>query len=92
MPDKRAQKGNPAAHRMNNKALQARRASSWARGRKRKEARQKSQAEAEKRNAELREQGLPTPWEESKAKRYGARNTGVGTSSDRGTKIRSDGG
>lgn len=49
--------------RCTNEHLKARRAASWARTQRRKEARRQNQAAAERRNRELRAQGLPTPWE-----------------------------
>jgi hypothetical protein len=49
--------------RCTNERLKARRAASWARTQRRKEARRQNQAAAERRNRELRAQGLPTPWE-----------------------------
>lgn len=56
-------KGNPASHRMSNKALKDRRAKSWNRGQKRKQERIDAQKAAAQRNKELRAQGLPTPYE-----------------------------
>jgi hypothetical protein len=61
-------KGNPAATRMTNANLKAKRDRSWTRGQRRKEERRKEQARREAKNRELRAQGLPTPWEEAKAK------------------------
>ncbi len=49
--------------RCTNERLKARRAASWARGERKKEERRRAQAAAERRNRELRAQGLPTPWE-----------------------------
>ena len=61
-------KGNPASHRMGNDRVKVRRALSWKRGEERKEARRKAQAEREAVNRQLRREGLPTPWEQAKAK------------------------
>lgn len=49
--------------RCTNDKLKARRAASWARTQAKKEARRQAQTSAERRNRELRAQGLPTPWE-----------------------------
>ena len=68
-PGRKSSKGNPATHRMSNAALKERRAASWARGRRRKEARIKAQKDREKANRERRAQGIPTPWEVAKATR-----------------------
>lgn len=65
MANTNSSKGNPASKRMGNKARQARRAASWAKNQKRKDAEKKRVAEAEKRNKNLRAQGLPTPHQES---------------------------
>ena len=62
-------KGNPAAHRMGNATRKARRASSYLRGENRKVERQEAARTAQRRNAALRAQGLPTPWEVAKAER-----------------------
>lgn len=63
-------KGQKKARRFN----RSRSASAIAACAARKLARQDAQASSEKRNAELRSAGLPTPWEISKAKRYAARH------------------
>jgi hypothetical protein len=62
-------KGNPAGKRMGNAQLKARRASSWSRGQKRKIARATEVLRRERHNAELRLDGLPTPWELARASR-----------------------
>ena len=49
--------------RCSNERLKARRAASWTRGQAKKEERRKAQARREAHNRELRERGLPTPWE-----------------------------
>lgn len=54
--------------RCTNERLKARRAASWARGERKKEERRRAQAAAERRNRELRAQGLPTPWEAAKTR------------------------
>lgn len=65
MTGQKSSKGNPASKRMSNKNRQAKRAASWAKNEKRKEAEKKRVAEAEKRNTHLKAQGLPTPHQES---------------------------
>lgn len=62
-------KGNPASHRMSNKVLKERRASSWARGTKRAADRQAAQDEAHKNNLASLRIGEATPWQRAKAKR-----------------------
>jgi len=42
---------------------------SWLAGQERKEKRRQAQKEREARNRELRDQGLPTPWEAEQARR-----------------------
>lgn len=69
MANTSSSKGNPASHRMSNKVLKERRASSWRRGEDRKALRRKEQEAAERRNRERRAQGLLTPWETAKAAR-----------------------
>ena len=66
---KESKKGNPAHHRMGNVALKARRAASWARGRRRKDARI---ADAALRHAANVAAGH-TRWEDVKAARAAAR-------------------
>ncbi len=66
---KESKKGNPAHHRMGNVALKARRAASWARGRKRKAARN---ADAAHRHAANVAAGH-TRWDEVKAARAARR-------------------
>lgn len=69
MANTKSGKGNPASHRMSNANLKARRQRSWAAGQKRKEARRAAQKARERANAELRAQGLPTPWERAQRAR-----------------------
>lgn len=68
MAGEQRQKGNPASKRMINAELKARRARSWAAGKKRRDAHRKAQEERHQHNLELKAQGLPTPWEQAKAK------------------------
>jgi len=63
-----AAKGNPAAKRMSNDKLKAKRARSWARGQQRKKERREAQLLREQRNRELRAAGELTPWEQAKAR------------------------
>ena len=81
MPTQPKTKGNPASHRMSNVNLQARRERCWSRGQKRKDARQKLQEAAAKRNVQLRSLGQPTAWEvactERRARRDAAREAGL---------------
>lgn len=74
MAGNRAGKGNPASKRMGNDKLKARRVSSWVRGQQRKEQNRRENAAAAARNRELREQGLPTPWEARKLARKARRD------------------
>lgn len=62
-------KGNPAHQRMSNKALKERRASSWARGEKRKDARRRTQEAAHKGNLAVVALGQLTPWQQAQVKR-----------------------
>lgn len=73
MPQQKGTKGNPASHRMSNKALKERRARSWAQGEKRKEQRRLAQKEREYANHRRRAVGEPTPWEAAKAARAARR-------------------
>jgi hypothetical protein len=67
MANTQSSKGNPASKRMGNDKLKARRARSWERGETRKRARQAAQDKAHTRNVQLKSDGIPTPWERSKA-------------------------
>ena len=66
MPDNKASKGNPASKRMMNEKLKAKRKRSWTRCQEKKAKRREEQQKREAKNRLLREQGLPTPWEETK--------------------------
>jgi hypothetical protein len=63
-------KGNPAAHRMSNDRLKARRKACWARGQRRKDARRRAQEAAHEINVA---RGM-TAWEIAKAARFAARH------------------
>lgn len=67
-------KGNPASHRMSNPRLKEKFARCWRNGQKRKAERQARALAAQRRNAELRESGELTPWEQAKAARKARRN------------------
>jgi hypothetical protein len=73
-PRNRANKGNPAAHRMANDRRKNRRAESWRNGQVRKAARRTAQAEAEAANRRRRKTGEPTPWEAAKRARWERRH------------------
>lgn len=62
-------KGNPASKRMQNARRISRRAECWRRSQEKKDYRKELQREREKKNRDLRSQGLLTPWEEAKQKR-----------------------
>jgi hypothetical protein len=66
----KANKGNPASHRMSNPRNKAYRALCWARQEKRKDARRKAQAEREARN---KKRGW-TAWEMAKGERHARRH------------------
>lgn len=67
-------KGNPASKRMTNPRRKAARAVSWARGQRRKAARVEAQREREAANRQRRENGEPTPWEQSQIDRRDRRD------------------
>lgn len=69
MANQSSGKGNPAHKRMSNAQRKNRRAASWARGEKRKEARRQAQKARERVNAATRASGELTPWELAKATR-----------------------
>lgn len=62
-------KGNGASKRMANPKRKALREKCWANAQKRKEILRQQAAERAQRNAELRAEGLPTPWEIALVKR-----------------------
>lgn len=68
-----SRKGNPAHHRMSNAALKTRRASSWGRGRARKQKHVKAQNDRENANALRRIRGEPLAWEVACAERAARR-------------------
>jgi hypothetical protein len=78
MANTQASKSNGAAKRMGNAALKNRRAASWARGQKRKEARRTEQVFQEKKNRINSDIGLLTPWQISKAARAAKRQAARG--------------
>lgn len=70
----RANKGNPASHRMSAGKKKARCARNWAEQQKRKAARKAKQAEAEARNRDTVANDGLTPWQRAKAARAAKRN------------------
>lgn len=66
MADNKPKKHLPK--RAMNANRKARRAESWRRTQRKKAARRAAQAEREAKNRRLRDAGLPTPWEQAKAR------------------------